>query len=1011
MNGDYSRRTHDPRDGDSAVLLQQGRILTDADWNEQSERVARRIQSEALDTIGRAGVPSETPDGFKITLDAGGLTIGVGRMYVDGVSAENWGGPADVWRRTLAELVGTTPVPYASQPHLIDPPAVSLAAKVLVYLKVWRREVTAIDDPELIEPALAIDTTTRLRTIWQVKAIEVPAGFTAGSPFESLGAFTAAEPPATSRLTVATATVDVDPSPCLIAPTGGYTGVENHLYRIQVHAPGAAGAATFTWSRDDATVAARVTSIPATLDRIVVDRLGPDDVLSFHDGEWVELIDEARELSGRPGILRRIVSGGGVDEATRTLLLTQPLAAGDVALSAQGAPLPGTNLRVRRWDQGTTLFDEAGAPVADPALANGAITIPPPGTTLLLEHNLTVAFSSDPAGGLFRTGDHWLVPARTDDPNGHEATAIPAAGIHAHYAALALIDGGTITDLRPVFPPLAGMESVFYVAGDGQEVTPDLIAPAPVVLPVPPTVGVSRGAIPVAGRAVRFTRTGGGGTIDGVAGPVTVSTAADGTADVAWAIDPMTDTASLEARLLDASGQPVGLPVRFSARTRHAATVAYQPGACPDLAGASTVQEALDILCRRSPGGGGCCATVGDGGQYERIEEAIRDLAERRKGHVCICLLPGDHRYEHDRIDFVRELSIHGCGARVHLGRPLEVAGAEEVHLAEVEFIGSESLQDHLILLEGVGSTSFDSLRVRAKAVEVATLVHLVGCGQTRVDDCTLASTAPARDGGRPRFTGVVHNLLTALRDADVPALEVAVDGNRRSAIARRRVAAGQLDDFATSPEGVASPRLAKAAIAAAELVRTGAAADRFEPLRRDLGDILGNVDAAKGAPRAALSLEAPRGATWVRGNTFAGGLSLYGVTSPDRIDELEARFDDLLAEAREPFDLDTNALPLVVTGNTLAWTLLATHPREVVAFGSAAFGENRVRSGPAELAAGRTTLTGNILDRDDGLLAGLVYADVVTATGNVGAGQRAVLVLSSAARGEAANAGLTVLP
>lgn len=1013
MNGDYSRITHDARDGDSAVLLQQGRILTDADWNEQSAQTQRRVQAEALDTIGRAGVPSETPDGFKIALSGGAVSIGVGRMYVDGVLAENHGLPADVWRATLAELVGTVAVPYTAQPHLPQPPALPTTGKVLVYLKVLRRELTAVDDPDLVEPALGVDTTTRMRTIWQVKAVSVPSGFVPGAPFDAVPAFLDAEPPATARLSVGTATVDVDPSPCEISPTGGYTGVENQLYRVEVHTPGAAGTATFTWSRDNATVAARVTSIPATLDRLVVDRLGPDDVLSLHDGEWIELLDEARELAGRPGVMRRIRSGGGIDEATRTVLLTQPLSATDFALDGQGRPEAGTNLRIRRWDQGGSLFDEGGTAVTDPALAGGTITVPAPGVRLLLEHNLTVGFSSAPTGGLFRTGDHWLVPARTADPTGHEGTDLPAAGIHAHYAALALIEGTTVTDLRPVFPPLTGLDSLFYVAGDGQEVTPDTLSPAPIQLPVLPTVGVSRGPIPVAGRSVRFTLTGGGGSVNGGVGPVTVPTTADGTASVAWAVAPGSDQSTLEARLLDGAGQPVGLPVRFSARTRRAATVSYQPGACSDLAGVGTVQEALDTLCARPTGGGDaadCCASVGEGGDYERIEEAIRDLAEKHKGTVCICLLAGEHEFEHDPIDFVRRLDIHGCGARLRLSTPFEVVKAESVELSEIEIVGHEGLEEHLIRLTSVDEVELHDLAVRTENPHLRTLVHVVDCGTTRVDDCRLAASVQERDGGRPRFSGVALNLLTAARDEDLPAIAIVAENNRSTTLARRRVPAGQLEGFATSPAGVANPRLARVAVAAAELIRAGAAFDRFEELHGELRGVAEHLEGRSAYPRAAVSVEEPRGHVFVRGNVVAGGLSLYGVAEPGRIDELESLVDDLVGQAQEPFELNAGVARLVVQGNTLAWTLLAQDPRKVLAFGSAAVSDNHLIGGPAELAAGATTFHGNDLERIDGRIAGLIFANQVTATTNVGR-KEPVLILSSAIRAEVANADLITVP
>ena len=47
----------------------------------------------------------------------------------------------------------------------------------LVYLDVWQRHITALDDKLLREVALGgPDTTTRLKTVWQVKALPLAGG-------------------------------------------------------------------------------------------------------------------------------------------------------------------------------------------------------------------------------------------------------------------------------------------------------------------------------------------------------------------------------------------------------------------------------------------------------------------------------------------------------------------------------------------------------------------------------------------------------------------------------------------------------------------------------------------------------------------------------------------------------------------------------------------------------------------------------------------------------------------
>ena len=93
MSGDYSRQRFDPFNDFAGVLMQQGRVQLDADWNELVDIVDRRLRAETTDIIGRATVPKETPDGFKIAIVGGVPTIGRGRIYVDGLLAENHGEP------------------------------------------------------------------------------------------------------------------------------------------------------------------------------------------------------------------------------------------------------------------------------------------------------------------------------------------------------------------------------------------------------------------------------------------------------------------------------------------------------------------------------------------------------------------------------------------------------------------------------------------------------------------------------------------------------------------------------------------------------------------------------------------------------------------------------------------------------------------------------------------------------------------------------------------------------
>lgn len=182
MSGDYSRWRFDPADDHDGVLLQQGRLLTDADWNEGVAIGNRRLQATRRDIFGPAAVvPLTTPDGFKLGLDPNlGLTIGPGRIYIDGLLVECHGLSPAAWDAALAEPVGTAAIPYSAQPYYPEAPTLpATGGPFLIYLDAWTRELTAVEAPDLVEPALGVDTTTRWQTAWQVRWLD--AGSANGS--------------------------------------------------------------------------------------------------------------------------------------------------------------------------------------------------------------------------------------------------------------------------------------------------------------------------------------------------------------------------------------------------------------------------------------------------------------------------------------------------------------------------------------------------------------------------------------------------------------------------------------------------------------------------------------------------------------------------------------------------------------------------------------------------------------------------------------------------------------
>ena len=121
---------------------------------------------------------------------------------------------------------------------------------------------------------------------------------------------------------------------------------------------------------------------------------------------------------------------------------------------------------MRRWDHRQRASTDPGAPT----LADDNALYVAEGKWLTLEDGIQIWFDeSDPVAHSYRTGDYWLIPARTGIgdvlwPKGNDLTPElrPPHGVEHHYAPLAIIatagaDGTVdlVADLRRQFKPLA----------------------------------------------------------------------------------------------------------------------------------------------------------------------------------------------------------------------------------------------------------------------------------------------------------------------------------------------------------------------------------------------------------------------------------------------------------------------------------------------------------------------------------------------------------------------------
>ncbi len=326
MKGDFTRLIYDPGKGYARVLKQQGRVDLDADWNEAGAIQAHLDQTLIKDVVGLCGVPKKNAGFLVETAPGGDLTLSEGRIYVGGL---------------LCETEATT---YQTQPDLPNPPPIDAEEERvdLVYLDVWQRHMTAVEDPDLLEEALGgADTTTRLQTVWQVKVrlgveeTECDGEFEPWPPLPPLDQ--------RGRLSADTTATPDESDPCLIAPGGGYHGLENRLYRVEIHD----GGQPYAWPRPAGVVATGVTAISGS--DVTVADWAPGG-RAWQVGQSVELYSHQTNAGGTAGTLARIQA---VDPGASELTLDT-----DVSAMAGHANLRLRQVATFKWsrDNGSVLF-------------------------------------------------------------------------------------------------------------------------------------------------------------------------------------------------------------------------------------------------------------------------------------------------------------------------------------------------------------------------------------------------------------------------------------------------------------------------------------------------------------------------------------------------------------------------------------------------------------------------------------------------------------------------------
>lgn len=808
----------------SGVYLQQGRMITDADWNEETE-ISRQRLADALADAVTSGVPRE--NGLKLEAVANQpLRLRRGRVYAAGVGALVTGTQADP-----AQPFGLSQQADLPLPDGAVPPAVNYR----LYADVWERTVTSLEDPaQLRDPAFhGADTASRTQTMAQLKWCNAHVDPEDPAVNPRMG-------DAKLTLTLRSQIAGLDPcDPCAreitVPPRVG-----NYLFRLEVHAveggPKNPTRVVLKWSSENGAEHHAVGTEPA-------DFKGSDWVYEYYTHRTEKHLG--------------VHLAGGIAPVLGQLVEGFPAAAPD------GFPF------VRRWDgycvlarQGNqwSLQDgrERGVDLStgSAADADGHVELGNNGlgaqlSTLTLDLGLSNQTT-------FVAGDYWLAPVRESvhEPGDVVLDEALPVGIRHGYLLLATVDGtGALTapdtnrQQRLDFPSLATLaaKDVDYTANCPSglfDASHDTVQKA-----LDRVCGINAAH-------VGFTKPCDTSVYKGV-DPATINT-------VAKALGLLCD---LRAEQISYKNDP----------------------ACATLSGAATVQEALHLLCMRESGSG-CRTTIGVGGDFPTLKQAVDAFLARGETRLCFCLLPGEHLVDEPVVllaarDQLLHFSLEGCGpgSLLRLNAELSMAGYKSVRLTDlaVAIGASVTLQaggGEEVVIEGCRITTFDHDATPPISVSASRLVRIEG-------NDVQATRLRRLELGRNIFSA--EPTLKALFSEDLPEKEIRAEAEKAAAKlagmtpAQRRKVSAAIEKEVQGREAEATPedrRLVtreKVGFQNVAKLLPSTSQDLTVNLEKELLDLRAALLTTE--PTLAIVLAAEGGHADVSGNRIVGELSLYG--------------------------------------------------------------------------------------------------------------------------------------
>jgi hypothetical protein len=479
---DLSRYGTDFRKRYSGVRMQQGRVLTDDDFNDAQRIDEEDMRRTRVDVVGPFGSPdagflpappvAPLPPGSAVQFD-----ISAGTLYLGGLRLEQPAAEPFLLQKD-----------WLNFDALVDAPLVPVAGSRidLVWIEAWRQPIAAEEDSEKFEAALgSADSAMNVRPMRRVFVrADVQTDNCAIAWAQATAAWAASlgtmrpdmELGTNARLQV-TYTAPVSPGDLCSPPVaGGYLGAENQAIRVQLTDP-----THYTWGFDNASPIYRVqvaniirNGLPVTQVKLLTE---PKDVVHWPLKNqvieilpWSAALPNGETLAELSGHLARITATYNPDD--QTIEIDTPLPAGfgaqwktraDQADFFDGTPADDYFF-LRVWNRGDDLVSPPSIPIANGDLGNTG---------------LHVQFLNGP----LRARDFWIIGARPATPDQvvpwllEAVNGAPPVGVKRYRAPLGLIQwtvgaagvaGKLIHDCRQPFLPLTRLRGCCTVTvGDG----------------------------------------------------------------------------------------------------------------------------------------------------------------------------------------------------------------------------------------------------------------------------------------------------------------------------------------------------------------------------------------------------------------------------------------------------------------------------------------------------------------------------------------------------------------